>query len=40
MGTALLDALTNVVRNGADPTAELDAAESTVQAELDRLLGA
>lgn len=40
MGTALLDALTNVVRNGADPTAELDTAEATVQAELDRLLGA
>ncbi len=40
MGTALLDAVTNVVRNGADPAAELTTAEETVQAELDRLLGA
>ncbi len=40
MGTALLEALTNVVRNGADPAAELTTAEATVQAELDRLLGA
>ena len=40
MGTALTEALTNVVRNGADPAAELTSAEETVQAELDRLLGA
>jgi len=40
MNTALLDALTNVVRNDADPAAELDTAEATVQAELNRLLGA
>ncbi|MDQ3656044.1 MAG: extracellular solute-binding protein, partial [Chloroflexota bacterium] len=40
MGTALTEALTNVVRNGADPAAELTTAEATVQAELDRLLGA
>lgn len=40
MGTALLEALTNVVRNGADPAEELNTAEATVQAELDRLLGA
>jgi len=39
MGTALLDALTNVVRNDADPVEELTTAEATVQAELDRLLG-
>jgi multiple sugar transport system substrate-binding protein len=38
MGTALTDALTNVVRNGADPASELATAEKTVQAELDRLL--
>ena len=39
MGTALTQALTNVVQNGADPAAELAAAEEAVQAELDRLLG-
>jgi multiple sugar transport system substrate-binding protein len=39
MGTALTEALTNVVRNGADPVEELTRAEATVQAELDRLLG-
>lgn len=40
MGTALTEALTNVVRNGADPAEELATAEVTAQAELDRLLGA
>jgi multiple sugar transport system substrate-binding protein len=40
MGTAFGDAVTNIVRNGADPVAELTTAEATVQAELDRLLGA
>lgn len=40
MGTAFTEAVTNVVRNGADPAAELTTAEGTVQAELDRLLGA
>lgn len=39
MGTALSQALTNVVQNGADPAAELAAAEQTVNAELTRLLG-
>lgn len=38
MGTALSDAVTNIVRNGADAAEELAAAEETVQAELDRLL--
>jgi multiple sugar transport system substrate-binding protein len=40
MGTAFGDAVTNIVRNGADPVTELTTAETTVQAELDRLLGA
>lgn len=40
MGTAFGDAVTNIVRNGADPAAELAKAEQAVQAELDRLLGA
>jgi multiple sugar transport system substrate-binding protein len=39
MGSAYTDALTRVVREGADPAAELAAAEETVQAELDRLAG-
>ncbi len=39
MGTALGDALTNIVRDGADPAQQLAAAESTVTAELQRLLG-
>ncbi len=39
MGSAYTDALTRVVRDGADPAAELDEVEATVQAELDRLLG-
>jgi len=39
MGSAYTDALTRVVREGADPTTELAAAEETVQAELDRLAG-
>lgn len=40
MGTAVGDALTNIVRNGADPATELAAAETTVKTELQRLLGA
>lgn len=40
MGTAYGDAVTNIVRNDADPAAELAKAEQAVQAELDRLLGA
>jgi multiple sugar transport system substrate-binding protein len=39
MGSAYTDALTRVVREGADPAAELAAAEETVQAEPDRLAG-
>jgi multiple sugar transport system substrate-binding protein len=39
MGTALTQALTNVVQNGADPAAELATAETAVNAELQRLLG-
>ncbi|CAN5771982.1 sugar ABC transporter substrate-binding protein [soil metagenome] len=38
MGTALLDALTNIARDGADAAEELALAETTVQEELDRLL--
>jgi multiple sugar transport system substrate-binding protein len=38
MNTALVDAVTNIVRNGSDPAEELANAESTVQDELDRLL--
>jgi multiple sugar transport system substrate-binding protein len=38
MGTALTEAMNNVIKNGADPKAELDAAAKTAQAELDRLL--
>jgi len=36
MGTALGTVFTNVVQNGADPQAELDAAEKTVNDELSR----
>lgn len=39
MATAYGDALTNVVRNGADPEVELGKAEETVKAELERLTG-
>ena len=38
MGSALLDAVTNIVREGADAGEALTAAEATVQEELDRLL--
>jgi multiple sugar transport system substrate-binding protein len=38
MGTALSDALTNVVKNNADPKTELANAEKKVQAELDKIL--
>ncbi len=39
MGSAYTDALTRVVRDGADAASELAALETTVQGELDRLLG-
>lgn len=39
MGTALTDALTNIVKNGADPAAELAAAETKVKEELKAVLG-
>jgi multiple sugar transport system substrate-binding protein len=39
MGTALTQALTNVVQNGADAATELATAEQTVTAEVTRLLG-
>ena len=39
MGSAYTDALTRVVRDGADATAELATLEETVLAELERLLG-
>jgi hypothetical protein len=38
MGTALLDAVTNIAREGADASEELDIAATRVQEELDRLL--
>ena len=38
MGTALSDALTNVVKNNADPAAELTAAAAKAQSELDKAL--
>lgn len=38
MGTAYTQAVTNVVKGGKDPKAELDAAAATAQTELDRLL--
>ncbi len=37
MGTAYNDAVDNILRNGADPAAELQAAAETVRAELERL---
>jgi multiple sugar transport system substrate-binding protein len=39
MGSAYTDALTRVVRDGADPVSELASLEETVLAELERLLG-
>jgi multiple sugar transport system substrate-binding protein len=39
MGSAYTDALTRVVREGADATSELASLEETVNAELERLLG-
>lgn len=36
MGTAWGDAVTNILKNGADPKTELDAAAAKVQAELDK----
>ncbi|MFI5692374.1 ABC transporter substrate-binding protein [Kribbella sp. NPDC051586] len=39
MGTALTDVLTNVIKKGADPAAEIAKAEKTVNAELSRLFG-
>lgn len=38
MGTAYTQAVTNVIKGGKDPKAELDAAAATSQTELDRLL--
>ena len=39
MGTAFTDMLTNVIKKGADPAAEIAKAEKTVNAELQRLFG-
>ncbi|MGW6275996.1 ABC transporter substrate-binding protein [Kribbella sp. NPDC055071] len=39
MNTAYTDMLTNIIRKGADPTAEIATAEKTVNAELSRLFG-
>jgi multiple sugar transport system substrate-binding protein len=39
MGTAFGDMLTNIIRKGADPTAEIAKAEKTVNTELTRLFG-
>jgi multiple sugar transport system substrate-binding protein len=39
MNTALTDVLTNVIKKGADPAAEIAKAEKTVNAELSRLFG-
>ncbi|TWD83918.1 multiple sugar transport system substrate-binding protein [Kribbella amoyensis] len=39
MGTAYGDMLTNIIRKGADPAAEIAKAEKTVSAELQRLFG-
>lgn len=39
MGSAYGDMLTNIIKKGADPAAEIGKAEKKVQAELDRLYG-
>ncbi|TDD48921.1 sugar ABC transporter substrate-binding protein [Kribbella antibiotica] len=39
MGTAFTDLLTNVIKKGADPSAEITKAEKTVDQELSRLFG-
>jgi multiple sugar transport system substrate-binding protein len=39
MGTAFNDMLTNVIKKGADPAAEITKAEKTVNTELQRLFG-
>jgi len=39
MNTAYTDMLTNIIRKGADPEAEVGKAAKTVQAELSRLFG-
>lgn len=39
MGSALTDAITNIVKNGADAKAELTKAEAKCQAELQKLMG-
>ncbi|ONI69329.1 sugar ABC transporter substrate-binding protein [Kribbella sp. ALI-6-A] len=39
MGTAFGDMLTNIIRKGADPAAEISKAEKTVGTELSRLFG-
>ena len=38
MGTALTEAIQNIVKGGADPKSEMDSAAKTAQVELDRLL--
>jgi multiple sugar transport system substrate-binding protein len=38
MGTAVTDAYSNIVKNGADPTTEMEAAKATAQAEMEALL--
>ena len=39
MNTAFNDMLTNIIRKGADPAAEIAKAEKTVNTELTRLFG-
>ena len=39
MGTAFGDMLTNIIKKGADPAAEIAKAEKTVNTELSRLFG-
>ena len=39
MGTAFGDMLTNIIKKGADPAAEITKAEKTVNDELTRLFG-
>jgi multiple sugar transport system substrate-binding protein len=39
MGTAFNDLLTNVIKKGSDPAAEITTAEKTVNSELQRLFG-
>jgi multiple sugar transport system substrate-binding protein len=39
MGSAFTDLLTNCIKKGADPAAEIAKAEKTVNTELSRLFG-